>query len=370
MTAGDVTLRVGDRVQVTSLRNRAELNGKQGVVQSGISASGRISVLLDGNASPFALKPINLRLISRAKSGSIFMPRFEELCRKFPQLAAQLQLVRPYVAGIDSSLAMVRQQLPSNVSLGMFIGALLVTAIICVYTIGFFRAALVFSALFAFVRLGGGSFVSNGGGRAGIAASVQEVAEKLKRRIFSITGFTLSNRQTIAAVGFAFLLLFWLMGPSAASAGAATMHANANRQTQTNPIDSSFADPIDDKPKSFRDAYLAGWNDKAQDAEKFSNFKGFPETCSEAEGYSSFKSFGSPPMPPPTRSSSVMGSSSGFSLLQMLPLALVGYNIFNLGKTANGWSPAVAIANAKNLPTGRKVLLGFLVLRVLGLSPI
>ena len=147
-------------------------------------------------------------------------------------------------------------------------------------------------------------------------------------------------------------------------------HLGPPRQTQANPIDSSFADPIDDKPKSFRDAYLAGWNDKAQDAEKFSNFKGFPETCSEAEDYSSFKSFGSPPMPPPARSSSVMGSSSGFSLLQMLPLALVGYNIFNLGKTANGWSPAAAISNAKNLPIGRKVLLGFLVLRVLGLSPI
>lgn len=89
------------------------------------------------------------------------------------------------------------------------------------------------------------------------------------------------------------------------------------------------------------EAYAAGYRDAAQGLE-----------------------FGtSKPLPKAT-------ASSGFGFGSMISLLFVGKTLFDLGRTEAGWEPRMALERARCMPRTQQVLFGFMLLRLVGASPI
>ena len=64
-----VQLQQGDRVRVTGLLNKTELNGQRGTITAPLRG-GRVNVLLDGGTKPSSMKPSNLLAVSTRFSGA------------------------------------------------------------------------------------------------------------------------------------------------------------------------------------------------------------------------------------------------------------------------------------------------------------
>ena len=63
------SLQQGDRVKVTGLLSKTELNGQRGTITAPLRG-GRFNVLLDGGTKPSSIKPSNLLAVSTSFSGA------------------------------------------------------------------------------------------------------------------------------------------------------------------------------------------------------------------------------------------------------------------------------------------------------------
>ena len=337
---------VNKAVEVMGLKSRADLNGKQGFAVSFDASKGRYNVrLADGMV--IALKPANLKKVegqdedgssSSAGGGAGAGPSssFFGGAGGNPDIQRQLEQFQRMLAAEFPGLT------PKQI--GMTIAGLVVLEIFIIFYFGFMRGAWTF--LFFLMCSGAIAPAYRTFRRSGPRAAAEQFGGFINKKIARFT-FARGMPPLIAAalpiVLFAVVFAF-VLGPSSASSGASAS-ATASRAGLSSADIESF--------------YSLGYED-AQLNRPFGT--SLPSSSSEAD-------FDDAPPRPPAGPRASSSSSFGFS--KIILLCLVGKQAFDLGKQpGGGWNPQLALANVQALPTWRKVMMGFLLLRLLGLSPV
>jgi len=317
---------VGDRVTIHGLKARPELNG-QSAVLVGQAAGGRITVRLD-SGEQIALKQENLGIQAPGHGGGGGggmsggrggmpgagggmpgfgggMPGFggggmpSMPPGGFPAMAAQA------AAAFQQQLAAAGIHLPPGVS----VGQAAIGAIVAVFILSRFLSPIVL-VLVGLAAYWGTQVDS---GRAMLARGSAKASAVLGRPLPPWTGLC------------ALCLVIALLGHTFLSSKSVTSSMGSQGASAAAGQDASFAHEI-------REAYNQGYEDGAAGVDR------------------------RPPKHIPTPSlgndnrRSNHGSSSGFSYGSLMKYGMVGYTVYNLGKTPGGWNPQVAMVNAKANP--------------------
>ena len=57
-------------------------------------------------------------------------------------------------------------------------------------------------------------------------------------------------------------------------------------------------------------------------------------------------------------------------MMQIFTLGMIGKTVYDLGNTASGWDQTTFLMNLQTMPKWRLALNAFLILRLIGMSPI
>lgn len=340
---------IGKRVRICET-SRAELNGQTATAVQFDREAGRYKVQLDSDRSKvMALKPNNLEPLPESEqdqgggggfpggTGGIpglppFIaqylnnPRFAQAAQTARQFAAQAQRLLP--PGLDPKHALYA---------GGGVFALLA------FLVGMLRAAVLLGALMVAVMKAMPDYQANqGSGKiravlAGIKGSVAGMADDLVNRINTTLGnkVTVPRMAGVPLVGILAAVLVWFAVVSPLRAGRAAGFMGSGQQ-------SAVQSAVDQ-------AYFLGYQDGSQGKEMGESK---PENVQV----------------PPSAPLSASGSRFGWS--QMISVGILGKMVFDLGKTGSGWDPRFAMQSARNLPTQQMMIAGFMVARLLGISPI
>eukprot|EP00929_Paragymnodinium_shiwhaense_P114194 TRINITY_DN8251_c0_g1_i1.p1 TRINITY_DN8251_c0_g1~~TRINITY_DN8251_c0_g1_i1.p1 ORF type:complete len:336 (-),score=79.47 TRINITY_DN8251_c0_g1_i1:248-1255(-) len=316
----------GDRVRVHGLRGRPELNGQVGAVQ-GAAPNGRFFVKLDGCAEPVSLQPANLSPADGAAGGASGgfpgggMPGFGGGMPGFGGMPGMGGMGgmggMPGMAGMPdpaAAMAGLRQaaqrklhewglKLPAGVSLEQAMLGIAVAAAVALY----FASRWV---SWKIVGLAAGLIY-------GATQTLQgrDMLEVAAARLSSVVGRPVPPRWVLAAV---VLAVCWASrGFFGESAGAAA------------------AEPVSDGfNAAIKEAYRQGYDDALAGLESRPP-KHVPMPDSMGGG---------------ARASGSGSSSSGFGVGSLFRYAMVAQYIYRMGSGPGGWSPQIALANAKASP--------------------
>ena len=298
---------VGRRVEITGT-SRADLNGKRGTAISFDTDKGRYRVRVRG--SDMYLKPSNLLPVSE----SDMKDQAEQYADEF--MSRLKDALPPGFAPRDALFAIVGFALLWR-------------------TAGLVRAAVLF--LVTVIVLFSGAreaYAKAGGGVAGVKAGADAAGTFAAKEVSRRAGRPITSKQ--AWVGLALLLVVaYQFGGKAAP-----------RRSTYKPPRSAYEPSTGG---SCSDAYRRGFDD-ATAGRKYDADAGGEAYDDEPEGH---------------EPSGGMGSAL---LSKGLPLFFFGKQVHQLG--GSPWNPQVAQRNFMALDPMRKAMFGFLVLRLLGLSPL
>mmetsp|Transcript_5047 Transcript_5047/g.12633 ORF Transcript_5047/g.12633 Transcript_5047/m.12633 type:complete len:304 (+) Transcript_5047:133-1044(+) len=298
---------VGRRVEITGT-SRADLNGKRGTAVSFDTDKGRYRVRVRG--SDMYLKPSNLLPVSETD----VKDQAEQYADEF--MSRLKDALPPGFAPRDALFAIVGFALLWR-------------------TAGLVRAAVLL--LITVVALFGGAreaYSRAGGGVAGVKAGADAAGTFAAKEVSRRAGRPVTSKQ--AWMGLALLVLL------AYQFGGARKAAPRAYKPPRSAYEPSTGD-------SCSDAYRRGFDD-ATAGRKYDADAGGEAYDDEPEGH---------------EPSGGMGSAL---LSKGLPLFFFGKQVHQLG--GSPWNPQVAQRNFMALDPMRKAMFGFLVLRLLGLSPL
>ena len=298
---------VGRRVEITGT-SRADLNGKRGTAVSFDTDKGRYRVRVRG--SDMYLKPSNLLPVPESDMKDQAEQYADELMSRLKNA------LPPGFAPRDALFAIV------GFALLWRTAGLVRAAVLLLITV----AVLFGGAREAYSRAGGGV----AGVKAGADAAGTFAAKEVSRR----AGRPITSKQ--AWVGLALLVLLAYQFGGARKAAPRAYKAPRSAYEPTG-------------GSSCADAYRRGFDD-ATAGRKYDADGDFDAYDDEPEGH---------------EPSGGMGSAL---LSKGLPLFFFGKQVQQLG--GSPWNPQVAQRNFMALDPMRKAMFGFLVLRLLGLSPI
>ena len=306
---------VGRRVEITGT-SRADLNGKRGTAVSFDTDKGRYRVRVRG--SDMYLKPSNLLPVPETGAPSSFADVKDQAEQYADEFMGRLKdALPPGFAPRDALFAIVGFALLWR-------------------TAGLVRAAVLLLVT-ALVLFGGAreAYARAGGGVAGVKAGADAAGTFAAKEVSRRAGRPITSKQ--AWMGLALLVVVaYQFGGKAAP-----------RRSTYKPPRSAY-EPSGGS--TCADAYRRGFDD-ATAGRKYDADAGAGEAYDdEPEGH---------------EPSGGMGSAL---LSKGLPLFFFGKQVHQLG--GSPWNPQVAQRNFMALDPMRKAMFGFLVLRLLGLSPL
>lgn len=249
----------------------------------------------------------------------------------------------------------LKEKLPTGNKLYIFLGACFLVAGMLFTLFGFTRA-FVLVLLLGYVGLFSGAqdeYKKCGGGLKGAKGALDFLGRNLGTHIKKLTGKDLNPKLVLALVCLV-LALFLYTGTTGSRAPppvSRTSYARSQRSKAS-------------RSTSLEEAYKAGWDDRDQDKDFMFSFESLSLNDEEDDDNLLDDDDEDDYIPPPTSSR----GSSGFGLSNLIMLGFFGKNIYELG--GSPWNLQRFIANFKALPPWRMVLFGFLILRIVGLSPI
>jgi len=288
------------------------LNGLQGVVSRQQPESGRYTVLMDDGTSK-SIQPKNLEVVGGASPRGMprGVPNLPGLSS--PQVQEALHRAMEFIQPVLQALPMLQGPL------GM---GLIAVFMLLVWKAGLVRGVLVGGVIVVGLVNGLPHFQLAGGGLVGLRAAVKGLGTGLATQASRAVSYRINITPNMGIALFG-LIVFGLVQvvfsggdsiPSYSAVGGA------------------------------EEAYTAGFRDGSTGLE-----------------YGTSKPISPSPVP---------SGSGGFGLSSLFSLGLLGKTGYDLGRTPNGWDPRVALQNSKALPPLQIALLSFLVVRLLGLSPI
>jgi len=272
-------------------------------------------VLMDDGTSK-SIQPKNLEVVGGASPRGLprGVPNLPGLSS--PQMQEALHRAMEFVQPMLQALPMLQGPL------GM---GLIAMFILLVWKAGLVRGLLVGGVLVVGLVNGLPHFQLAGGGLAGLRATVRGLgaglATQMSRAVSHRVNITPS--MGIALLG---LIVFGLMQIAFSGGDSITSYPVAG---------------------STEEAYAAGFRDGSSGLE-----------------------YGTSIPVSPSASAVPSTGSGGFGLSSLFSLGLLGKTGYDLGRTPGGWNPQVAFQNIKTLPPLQIALLSFLIVRLLGLSPI
>ena len=298
---------VGRRVEITGT-SRADLNGKRGTAISFDTDKGRYRVRVRG--SDMYLKPSNLLPVPE----SDMKDQAEQYAEEF--MSRLKDVLPPGFAPRDALFAIVGFALLWR-------------------TAGLVRAAVLL-LITVLVLFGGAreAYARAGGGVAGVKAGADAAGTFAAKEVSRRAGRPVTSKQ--AWVGLALLVVLAYQFGGGKKAAPRTYKPPRSAYEPTG-------------GSSCADAYRRGFDD-ATAGRKYDADGDFDAYDDEPEGH---------------EPSGGMGSAL---LSKGLPLFFFGKQVQQLG--GSPWNPQVAQRNFMALDPMRKAMFGFLVLRLLGLSPI
>jgi hypothetical protein len=305
---------VGRRVEITGT-SRADLNGKRGTAISFDTDKGRYRVRVRG--SDMYLKPSNLLPVPETGAPA--------------SLADVKDQAEQYV---DEFMSRLKDALPPGFAPRDALFAIVGFALLW-RTAGLVRAAVVL--LVTVVVLFGGAreaYARAGGGVAGVKAGADAAGTFAAKEVSRRAGRPITSRQAWMGLALLVVLAYQFGG----GRKAAPRSAYKPPRSAYEPSGGSCAD-----------AYRRGFDD-ATEGRKYDADAGGDAYDDEPEGH---------------EPSGGMGSAL---LSKGLPLFFFGKQVHQLG--GSPWNPQVAQRNFMALDPMRKAMFGFLVLRLLGLSPL
>jgi hypothetical protein len=305
---------VGRRVEITGT-SRADLNGKRGTAVSFDTDKGRYRVRVRG--SDMYLKPSNLLPVSETGTPSSFADVKDQAEQYADEFMSRLKdVLPPGFAPRDALFAIVGFALLWR-------------------TAGLVRAAVLL-LITVLVLFGGAreAYARAGGGVAGVKAGADAAGTFAAKEVSRRAGRPVTSKQ--AWVGLALLVVLAYQFGGGKKAAPRTYKPPRSAYEPTG-------------GSSCADAYRRGFDD-ATAGRKYDADGDFDAYDDEPEGH---------------EPSGGMGSAL---LSKGLPLFFFGKQVQQLG--GSPWNPQVAQRNFMALDPMRKAMFGFLVLRLLGLSPI
>ena len=298
---------VGRRVEITGT-SRADLNGKRGTAISFDTDKGRYRVRVRG--SDMYLKPSNLLPVPE----SDMKDQAEQYADEF--MSRLKDVLPPGFAPRDALFAIVGFALLWR-------------------TAGLVRAAVLL-LITVLVLFGGAreAYSRAGGGVAGVKAGADAAGTFAAKEVSRRAGRPVTSKQAWLGLALLVLLAYQFGGARKAAPRAYKPPRSAYEPTGGS---------------SCADAYRRGFDD-ATAGRKYDADGDFDAYDDEPEGH---------------EPSGGMGSAL---LSKGLPLFFFGKQVQQLG--GSPWNPQVAQRNFMALDPMRKAMFGFLVLRLLGLSPI
>eukprot|EP00939_MAST-03C_sp_MAST-3C-sp1_P002085 g2085.t1 len=261
------------------------------------------------------------------------------------------------------------------------LGGGITALLVLIFTLGFTRALLVLSVIVYLFQSGTvftfmNNIAANGGLQQALKLSGRHLGDDVATRfLVPIAGPRGSNWKY--GLGCLFLGILLLMRAT----GSGGSSASASGSTYASPISSSSytdADASDtDALQVLQAAYQAGWDDNEANAafgatdlyklrNSLTNQRAREREWKRNEAqYEARNGDGG-------GGGSLFGGSGGFGIGKLISVAVLGNSVWTLGKSpsSGSWDYRAAIQNFQYLPTYRKALMAFLILRVLGLSPI
>ena len=305
---------VGRRVEITGT-SRADLNGKRGTAVSFDTDKGRYRVRVRG--SDMYLKPSNLLPVPESGTPSSFADVKDQAEQYADEFMSRLKdVLPPGFAPRDALFAIVGFALLWR-------------------TAGLVRAAVLL-LITVLVLFGGAreAYARAGGGVAGVKAGADAAGTFAAKEVSRRAGRPVTSKQ--AWVGLALLVVLAYQFGGGKKAAPRTYKPPRSAYEPTG-------------GSSCADAYRRGFDD-ATAGRKYDADGDFDAYDDEPEGH---------------EPSGGMGSAL---LSKGLPLFFFGKQVQQLG--GSPWNPQVAQRNFMALDPMRKAMFGFLVLRLLGLSPI
>jgi len=294
------------RVRLVGLTTEAH-NNLQGVV-SHLQESGRYTVLMDDGSSK-SVQPKNLEVVGGTSPRTPRGINFPGL--NSPQMQEALNRAMEFVQPVLQALPMLQ----GPVAIGLVVGLILL-----VWKIGLLRGLVVAGVVAGGLVNGMPHFQLAGGGVRGLWAAVLGLGTSLAEQASRAVSyrFNLSPPMGIVLFGVIVLILVQIVLSGGDSVSA---------------------------PSGVDEAYAAGFKDASSGME-----------------YGTTRP-SQPALIPPS-------GSSGFGLSSLFSLGLLGKTAYDLGKSPRGWDAQLAFRNTKSLPPLQVVLLSFVIVRLLGLSPI
>mmetsp|Transcript_4078 Transcript_4078/g.6320 ORF Transcript_4078/g.6320 Transcript_4078/m.6320 type:complete len:349 (+) Transcript_4078:74-1120(+) len=343
---------INRRVRVVGT-SQPELNNQEGRATAYNTEKMRYTVLLD-NGRSVALKPANLSPAGSEDEdsghsgmgggfpgmgggfpGMSGMPDLSQLLNNLPPWLRTM-LMR----GQLPSMGDLERLLPPGINI-VHIGILVVIFVLMLFKFGLLKTGLLFAVCGFVVQAGFGAYVQSGGGVAGIKAAGVAIGRQASAKIFSVTKQHISPNLSLGAVGVALVgVLYYTF-----LTGQASLSPSSSAYTRSYGIS-----PADAYDRGYEDA-LAG---------RPHNYAAHMDT----------KAFEYSPSAAPT-GGGMFSAIGGFGIGKLFSLAILGKQIYSLGSVpGGGWNMNLAMANLANQSTLQKVFLAFMVMRLLGMSPI
>lgn len=337
---------VNKTVEIQGLVSRGDLNGKQGFVTSFDAAKGRYLVRLsDGTA--LALKPSNLKKVSGADDdetsssspggfGGGGMPNMA-------QYQAQVEALKRQILAAFPGMTMKQ--------LGMALGGIFFAILFVFYQFGFLRGAwtLLFIAVGSSIVPGAVQAFQRGGA----SAALDHVGSIVARKIGSATFMRIPPKAAAMLPLAVYAIVFaYVLGPSSA-------RSSLGHRTTASSLGGGEGISKEVIEKYYQIGYEDGQLKRAFGAS-------LPSISNDDDDYDDGD------YPPQHSRRSVSSSSSSFGMGSIITILMLGKTVYDLGRGGGGggWNPQLAALNFQRLPTWRKLLLGMLLLRIVGLSPI
>ncbi len=337
-----------------------DINNKEGLATSYSSETMRYTVLLD-NGRTVALKANNLIQVgdSDEPSGSS-MPSIASISHLLNRLPPQIRM--KLQRGEMPTMADLTCLLPPGVTL-MHLGGAGVLVIFALLKFGIVKTVLLFGTVGFILYAGFGPFSRAGYGVAGLKAASIAVGETVSDLIGRKTRKYISPRISVAIVAALLAAVMYFVFFTGSRGAASSLH----RPVETS-FPNSYGRTFSESALTFADAYALGYSDaisgKVQDWQAHSD----QFTATRQTFHSDFSDSHSYQPPEPQASVGLFG---GFGIGKIISLLVLGKQIHGLGaQPGGGWDKDLALANLMNQSNVQKGMMLFMVLRLLGMSPI
>lgn len=322
---------------IQGLQSRSDLNGMKAVIKADRGDRYLVAITKDtGDVEMLRVKKTNVVTASSSK--------LEEMLRKYMG-AEHVAQWKAIVTEMRGRFRREIQKISPNISETQGVAGICLLLLAFVFFVGFMRTMILVGILLYLILGCQVPTVVSTYRAQGVGVTLKAVAQVVGKDFATRTIAKVYPGRANWKNGLMVLcaLMFIVIRMTASSSSSSGMMTTTTTTSQ-NALQ-----------EAYDQGYRNGWADATDDSADFGAHRTYTPTYSDDY----------------TSSSSLPSSSSSFGIGKMITGGMLAYNAWKLGQTGTGrWDPQVAMTQFQLLPTIRKALLGFLVLRLVGLSPI